>query len=421
VKSAILLAVLLLALPAAADLPSGKWSVARPIVLPSLTSPGLVYLPLDEEALTAASTSEYRIVQGGRIEVPYRELLEDGETQSDVVPHKITDWSEESDARGPLQAKITLDLGASLPPANKIRLALTSANFSAKLTIEQASAASGPGSAVKTGKVYRRGANFSKDYLEFPPTQQRYLRLLLRRDQGKLPRIDAITVLREFTIPRNLLPVPANVTRTEDYKHHRTILSFDPGRLSRDIVEAALEVKDPLFYRTVTIEVVSQGPPPGEKPIYGDTSWDALRRSNAGEPAKLNLLIPSARYIRFSIANGDDRPLSISSIKLFRLRRGLVFRADPAAQYQLWYGRPDASAPEYDLAKLPLTIPPTQLPIATLGAAKRLPTVTPTPPWSETHPAVFWMVLIGVVVLLVLIIVSAIRRTKLPAEPTQPS
>jgi hypothetical protein len=95
------------------------------------------------------------------------------------------------------------------------------------------------------------------------------------------------------------------------------------------------------------------------------------------------------------------------------VRRGLVFSADPAQRYDLWYGRADARQPEYEIQRLPLATPPARLPLATLGPARRLPVKPPPPPpWSEQHPVLFWAALSGVVVLLMLAIVRAMRSVK---------
>lgn len=412
-KNAIIIALLSLALPAAADLPKGEWSVARPLALPELSTPGLVYLPLDEEALTAQDISEYRIVQDGRIEVPYRIIKEDGETQVDDVPNKTVDWSERSDARGKLTDIITLDLGESAPPVNVVRFGLGGEGFRATVIVEEVATVGGTGRVVTTDKVYRRGAGFVKDAVTFPPSKQRYLRLTIQREEGKLPTIERISTWRELEIPLTLITAPTKLSRKEDYKHRLTILNLDPGKLTRDLREAVFEVGEPRFSRSITIEVVPTTPLPGEKPVYTETSWDRLNREKPGAPVKLPIDIYSARYLRIKIENGDDRPLSISSVKLFRIRRGLVFEADPAQKYELWYGRKNAPRPTYDLAKLPLVVRPTDLPMASLGAPTRLPTAPPPPPpWSKSHPAVFWGILVAVVLLLVLIIVSALKKAK---------
>jgi hypothetical protein len=119
-----------------------------------------------------------------------------------------------------------------------------------------------------------------------------------------------------------------------------------------------------------------------------------------------------ARLLRIAIVNGDDRPLDITAVHLFRVQRGLLFNAQAGGNYELWYGRQDAPEPSYDLAKLPLTMPPDQLPQAALAAARALPLAPPPPPpWSETHRALFWAILIAVVVLLLVVIARAMRKT----------
>ncbi len=448
---AVALALVVIA-PAAADLPKGKWGVGRPITLPPLAAPGLVYLPLDEAALTAQSTAEFRIVQGGRTEVPYRTVLENGEMLSEQVGHKVVDWTE---AAEPSRMKITLDLGAAAPPVTGLRFQWTGGNFRAKVTVEETAAANltapmpsraiparGRGNLAGRGQstggqslgpllirdqVYERGAGFSKSAVDFRPSSQRYLRINLERSEGKLPRVDAIQTLRELKLPLSLIPVPARMTRTEDYRHRRTILAFDPGKLTRDLAQISFAVKDPLFRRDATIEIAPTSPLPGEKPVYSDRSYAQLSRETRGAPTTVAVVAPvtvagaapttvavvapSARYLRIFIENRDDRPLTISSAKLLRVRRGLVFQASPGSQYALWYERRAAPEPQYDLAKLPLTVPLRKLPLAALGPAKRLALAPPPPPpWSETHPAVFWLALTGVVALLALIILSALRR-----------
>jgi hypothetical protein len=375
------------------------------------TTPGLVYLPLDEAALTAQSTAEFRIVQGGRTEVPYRTVLENGEMLSEQVDHKVVDWTEPSAAAGPSRMRITLDLGAAAPPVNVIRFQLTGGNFRAKVTVEETAAPGKSGSLLIRNQLYERGAGFSKNAVAFRPSSQRYLRITLEQSEGKLPRVDAIQTLRELKLPLSLIPVAARMTGTEDYRHRRTILAFDPGKLTRDLAQISFAVEDPLFRRDAAIEVAPTSPLPGEKPVYSDRSYAQLSRETRDAPVKLDVAAPSARYLRIFIENRDDRPLAISSAKLLRLQRGLVFQAHPGSKYELWYGRRRAPEPQYDLAKLPLTAPLGTLPLAALGPARRLPLAPPPPPpWSETHPAVFWLALAGVVALLALIILSALRR-----------
>jgi hypothetical protein len=161
----------------------------------------------------------------------------------------------------------------------------------------------------------------------------------------------------------------------------------------------------------VTIQVAPEAPPAGQQPGYTGFSYGRLTRKLAAAPVILVLDTIPARLLRIVIDNGDDQPLGITGVKLWREQRGLIFSAQPGAKYELWYGWENAPEPVYDLAKLPLTVPPDQLPQAALAAARSLPLAPPPPPpWSETHRALFWAILIAVVLLLLLVIARAMRK-----------
>lgn len=411
-RYAALLALALAPTIAAADLPPGKWAIARQITLPAGFPGGMVYLPLDLPAIAVSSPTEYRIVQGAAAEVPYQTILEDGQILSNTVPSRVVHWTETPSTGQPDTIEITLDLGPGRPAANAVSLHLSGRDFQAKAKLYRAEKPSEPGVLHAEDAIYRRGAGFEKTWLEFQPPQQRYLRLILQRDQGALPRVDSVEVLDRMRIARRLIGVPAKLTRTEDRKEKRTILALDPGLRVRDLVEAGFDVKDKLFDRPVAVEVAPSAPAPGQQPDYSSVSYGRLSRAQPAAPAMLVLDTGPARLLRIAIVNGDDRPLDITAVHLFRVQRGLLFNAQAGGNYELWYGRQDAPEPSYDLAKLPLTMPPDQLPQAALAAARALPLAPPPPPpWSETHRALFWAILIAVVVLLLVVIARAMRKT----------
>jgi hypothetical protein len=411
VRFAALFLLILAATIAAADLPAGKWAIARQITLPSGFQGGMLYLPLDEQAVAVDSTSEYRVVQRGAVEVPYRMIVENGEILTTVVPSKVVHWTEMPATGKPDTIQITLDLGPHKPSANALSLHLAGQDFEAKAQVYRAQGPAEPGVLYAEDTIYRRGAGFEKTWVQFQPTAERYLRLNIQKDQGALPRIDSVEVLDRMRIARRLVEVPAKLARSEDRKRKETVLALDPGLYVRDLVEASFDVKDELFDRPVSIEVAQETPLPGLQPEYTGFSYGRLTRKLAAAPVILVLDTLPARLLRIVIDNGDDRPLDITSLKIWREQRGLIFNAEASAKYELWYGRKEAPEPAYDLAKLLLTTPPDQLPQAALAAARDLPLAPPPPPpWSETHRALFWVILIAVVLLLLLVIVRAMRK-----------
>jgi len=419
-------------LPAYGDLPQGRWRIARPIVLPQMHTPGLVYLPLDDDALAAVgSPSEYRIVRGGRDEAPYRMEVEDGQVRSRELPASIVSQGVAKDAKGVgTRLEIVLDLGSQAGLANKVALRLAGDNFRCRVYIDGAKAADQEGLRLGQDLVYRHEGRFEQTRVSIPRSEFRFLRLTLRPIQGKLPALERATVLSEVRVPPHWVPVSAKVNHREDTEARRTVIDLDFGRLVRDLDCVKFGIAEPTFDRSVQWEgtglsepvvspedeetgtVTSERKPEVYEPIGGGT----LRREKADKPARLQLPIPRARKLRILIENGDDRPLTIGDVSVFRLQRGLIFSADPAANYELWYGRPDAPEPDYDVARLPVTMPPAELPAARLGPARSLPVTPPSLPWSEKHRAVFWIILAAVLILLAALIVRAMRNLR-PAAP----
>jgi len=407
-RRVILVAVALAAARAQADLPRGEWRTARAIMLPHLAGAGLVYLVLDDEALAGVkSVSEYRIVRDGRTQVPYRMIEETGRAETHDLPVKVL-------ARGRLeekQAQITFDLGTGGVPANRIVLSLTGDNFRCKAQVEGSRDGQQWWSLGGPSIVYRHEGRFEKTRVDLPANEYRFLRVTLSRLEGKLPGIEVPSAYCKVTTARRLVRVPVTLSRREQRRERRTLLCLNAGKTTRDLTEAKFEVVEPTFDRQVSIEY-SAARGVSERG-YADVGYGAgatLRRLAAGKAVVVPLQSGGVQRVCFSIYNGDDRPLTIKKVTLFRVRRGLAFSADPTRKYALWYGRPGAPEPSYEIQRLPMTREAASLPLASLGPARKLPLKPPPPPpWSEQHRAIFWILLVCVIALLAVIIVRAMK------------
>jgi hypothetical protein len=404
VKRAIAITALLAAtLPAAADWRAGEWRIARPIAVPKMSVAGLIYLPLDDTALAIRSLSEYRVVRDGRIEVPYKMVAEQGQIETRIIPTRVL-------SQGTLpkeQAQVLVDLGPSAPSANQVRLRLRGDNFRSRVRVEGSPDGGRWWLLTGDGLVYRHEGRFEKTRVAIPANNYRFLRVTLSRLEGKLPVIERIESASEVSVPRRLVAVAARLSRRQEKRERRTRLDLRMELLTRDLSEARFEIEEPIFDRPVTIEASADGK---EYFWVGEAS---LRRLTPGKDAVVQLQVPEARRLRIYISNGDDRPLTIRGVTLWRVRRGLVFSADPGHLYELWYGRRNAAEPVYDIQRLPLTASLAKLPVAALGPERKLPPKPPPPPpWSEQHRALFWGVLAAVVVLLAIVIVRAMRSAR---------
>ncbi|HEV2273215.1 MAG TPA: DUF3999 family protein [Acidobacteriaceae bacterium] len=130
------------------------------------------------------------------------------------------------------------------------------------------------------------------------------------------------------------------------------------------------------------------------------------RRAGLATPARWTI----------TIDNGDDAAL-LPAVRLEMLERDLCFEAAGGGRYTLFYGDPALAAPRYDYAALfPAQANASQI---AAGPEQQNPEYRSRPdqrPFTERHPALLWVALAGVIVLLGAIALEAAKRTKEPAR-----
>jgi hypothetical protein len=128
---------------------------------------------------------------------------------------------------------------------------------------------------------------------------------------------------------------------------------------------------------------------------------DSALGANLDGPAKIVI----------AIDNGDDSPLPLRAIQLQMRQRYLCFDASSSESYTLLYGDPMLHAPVYDYARLfqgsarPVfaSLGPEQLnPRYALRADQR--------PYTERHPELLWIGLLGVVAALGATALQSVKR-----------
>ena len=98
------------------------------------------------------------------------------------------------------------------------------------------------------------------------------------------------------------------------------------------------------------------------------------------------------------------------------VERNLCFDAAAGAAYSLYYGDPALAAPQYDYARLFAQQPGAAA--ARLGGENANPGFRPRPderPFTERHPALLWIALGAVVLVLGGVALKSVKLTK-PAE-----
>jgi hypothetical protein len=197
-------------------------------------------------------------------------------------------------------------------------------------------------------------------------------------------------------------------------KGHATVAEFTvPAHVPVERVVVDPGPDPAQFSRPVTVEVA---------PIQqaADHSAPAPVRASAGTLLRVHSLQNGRRidedelaieplFVDFdrpskwtiSIDNGDDAPLAVRSVRLEMLERRLCFEAAAGAVYTLRYGDAALEAPRYDYAQLFAERPDAAR--ARIGTERNNPAWQPRPderPFTEKHPALLWLALLAVVVLL---------------------
>ena len=122
---------------------------------------------------------------------------------------------------------------------------------------------------------------------------------------------------------------------------------------------------------------------------------DLIRESSLGIPALLGSNLQSAASVEVAIENGDDRPLGIQAVRLEMRQRKLCFDA-PAMPMALYSGAKGVKAPVYDFSRV--FQPAQTAAVARLGPEMANPAYVPaadTKPFSERHPGLLWVALVG--------------------------
>jgi hypothetical protein len=139
-----------------------------------------------------------------------------------------------------------------------------------------------------------------------------------------------------------------------------------------------------------------------------------IRTERLDVPAVIGANLHGPAKVEIALANGDDRPIPVTAVRLEMRERRLCFEAGPetSAGLTLDYGDPMLEAPVYDYERL--FAPSAAAAVATLGPEVANPVFHPRAvaarPFTERHPEVLWVALIVVVCVLGMVALGSARQ-----------
>jgi hypothetical protein len=146
--------------------------------------------------------------------------------------------------------------------------------------------------------------------------------------------------------------------------------------------------------------------------VHSTQAGRELRSEQMSVPATLGANLQRGAKVEVTIENGDDQPLPIAAVRLEMRQRKVCFEAQGGVAPALFYGDAALVAPVYDYARL---FAASEKPLAAeLGPEFVNPGFHPraveAKSFTERHPEVLWIALLGVVCVLGLVALRSARK-----------
>lgn len=358
-------------------------------------------------------------VYNSQTEVPYALVTEHGRSAHERKPVRVFQQSMVSG-----KTQFLLDMRA-LAEYDRVALNLSTRNFVAHARVEgqddvHATRWAGLGDSILYD-LSRENLG-SNTVLRLPRATYRYLRVTIDGPVKPEDVTGAISEQREEQKPlwREVGGEPqigstdASQIRWEKGQYQPqsgkdTVLLFQvPQNVPVEKLVLDVDAAQPNFRREVRIQ--------NDKGEWlGSGEIDRVHVVRAGEKIdsdnhEVNVSLRGGKALAVIVINGDDPPLKIRSAHLEQQERRIYFDAPSATRLMLYYGDEKLNRPVYDYAKFFQQQPDAFQ--AQLGVEQQNAAYAGRPddrPWSDRHPAVLWIAIIGAVLVLGVLALKSMR------------
>ncbi len=380
-----------------ADFRKTDWQFSKQIE--SLSQAGYVRLTLDGEVYDRSQRflADLRLLDDQEREVPYTIFAERDTTKEELYHPRIFNKAILPGA----YSTLTLDLEKEVSN-NTLSLQIKSHDF--KRRVEVGGSQDGKRWLVLKDDAYI--FDFTGDQkvqlttIKYPDSQYRYLEVKIWN--GKEPPLSiegaSLSLVRTTTARRSVRASQIH-SREEDSKLKATVCVLDLKYRNVPADFLTIETPEENFFRLIKIQGSND-----LKNWQRSEQGDLYRfRTEKYSLEKKTLRVPEVRcrYLKLMVYNQDDPPLQLAALEVQGVEQDLIFQTQPGRRYSLYYGNPLAQPPQYDIERLksylsPETLSRVRLSGESLNSAYRAPRVER--PWTKKQPALFWGLLIVMVV-----------------------
>jgi Protein of unknown function (DUF3999) len=373
----------------------------RPV---QLSGSGQQFIAVDETVWrhARADLGDLRLYAGST-EVPYSLISERGTLEQQLKDVPVL---QQSTVAG--KAQFLIDM-SGLAEYDHVNLKLSSRNFVAHAKVEGADDLHAQSWAALSDSILydlSRENLGGSSMLRLPRTTYKYLRVTIDGPVKPAEVQGATSELREEHPP---VWREVGSTPREEQKGKETIFTFDvPEKVPAEKVHFEVAPTQSNFRRQVEIR--------NEKDEWlGSGEINRIHMVRSGqkidsEDDDVTFSENGQKAIKIIIHNGDDSPLKVTSAQVEQLERRLYFQTPLAGEVKLYYGDEKLERPVYDYAKLFLRKKAATAAQVGPEAANSAFSARPDDrPWSERHPVVLWVAIVGAVVVLGTIALRSMR------------
>jgi Protein of unknown function (DUF3999) len=380
----------------------------RPVHISS--SGGQQYIVVDEGIWKHArpDLGDLRLYASGT-EVPYSIVIEQDSLQRERTTVPIL---QQSTVAGKTQ--FLLDMSA-LPEYDHVDLDLATRNFVAHARAEGENDPHARSWAVLGDSILydlSSDALGSNQILRLPRTKYKYLRVTI---DGPVKRGDIRGAFSETRDEHSAQWRDVATPTKREQQGKETAITFTiPDNTPIEKAIFAVDPQQPNFWRRVEVQTAA-GATIGRgeiKRIHMVRAGRKIDSEQEGVQFSGAPPLSSQNTIKVIVHNGDDPPLRIIDVRLQQLERRVYFEAPGRGRIALYYGDEKLGPPVYDYSQLFQRDKAATLVSLSPEISNDSYTGRPdTRPWSERHPVVLWITIIGAVMILGGIALRSLRLT----------
>ena len=385
-RSIVLIAGLAVATIAWAAFAPPAWQYRKEI---TVQQSGYVRLNLDAEAFAGlqADLRDLRVADSTGLETPYKVVVE---RQAPEVRRRQLAVFDNAYTPGQFQS-LVVDLGESGVAHNWLSILTPEREFQKQVEIAGSDDRMSWQVLKSDGYIFahaepRRNFSAKETSLTYPQSTFRYLRLKVFSDTPFT--VSGVEVTERVAASAKDVVFTPTFIQVEEGLTQSSLLTLDLGQGGLPIQELTLQTAATNFNRPV--ELFASNDATAWRSLGSDYVFRVATEKFRGEHLTLRYPELAARYLRITVFNGDDQPVTFTGATAKGILRSVVFSAIPGQQYFLYYGNPQAQRPAYDLERLFPYLEVPAAPGATLSPQQANPAyvapAAPVMPFTERYP-----------------------------------